>query len=578
MAFDGITVAAVVSELNDKLSGGRIDKIYQPENDEVHLLVRCKGQNHRLLATCAATNPRVHITNNAKQNPINAPLFVMVLRKHLSGGRIVGFEQPDFDRVIYMNVESMNEMGDLTVKRLVIEIMGKHSNIILVNEDGVVLDSVKHVSRLISSVRQVLPGYKFEKAPSQNKKDPVGVAKGQFLWEMESAKGFVQKAIYMTYTGVSPAAATEIMTRAGVEQDKQCSDLTEDEAAALYIGFDGLIEEGRRGSKGYVAFDDIGKPFEFSMYKPFAHKKNKTVEFNGVSELLDSFYKDRDNVSRIQQKSHDMKRLVQLNVERCLKKREIQKETLEEIEDRDYYKLCGELLTSNIYAIKKGADEFTTVNFFDENLSEITISLDKLKTPNENAQAYFKKYNKQKRAFEALQTQIAQNDAELDYFDSILTSLQSSSDENDINDVRDELTEQGFLKKRTKRKGEQVKKSAPLRFVSSDGFEIFVGKNNKQNDELTFRFAMPDDIWLHTKNIPGSHVILRCGGKKPTDLAITEAAEVAAFYSKAKNGTNVPVDYAERKNVKKPNGAKPGFVIYETNKTAVVTPKEIVVL
>jgi len=574
MAFDGITVAAIVCELNEKLAGGRIDKVYQPENDEIHIMIRCKGQNHRLLVSCAATNPRIHITNNAKPNPIDAPLFVMVLRKHLAGGRIVGFEQPEFERVICMNVESMSEMGDLTIKQLVVEIMGKHSNIVLINESGMVLDSVKHVSRLISSVRQVLPGYQFERAPSQGKKDPVGVSKGQFLWELENAKGAVHKAIYMSYTGISPAASTEVMTRAGIAVDRQCADLTEAESDVLFAAFSGVIEEGTTQSIGYVVLDDIGKPFEFSMYKPFAFKKNKTIEYGGISELLDAFYKDRDNVSRIQQKSHDLKRLVQLNFDRCAKKREIQQNTLDEIADREQYKLCGELLTSNIYAIQKGAEEFTTVNFFDENMPEITIVLDPLKTPNENAQAYFKRYNKQKRAFEALQEQIAQNETELSYFDSILTSLQSSSDENDINDVRDELTEQGFLKKKAKRKGEQVKKSAPLKFISSDGFEIYVGKNNKQNDELTFKFAMPDDIWLHTKNIPGSHVILRRNGKIPTNEAITQAAEVAAFYSKAKNGSNVPVDYTERRNVKKPSGAKPGFVIYETNKTAVVMPKE----
>ena len=374
MAFDGITVAAVVQELNEKLAGGRVDKIYQPENDEIHLMIRSKGQNYRLLATCAATNARIHITNNSKLNPIDAPLFVMVLRKHLSGGRIISFEQPDFDRVIYVNVESMSEMGDLTVKKLVIEIMGKHSNIILVNENGMVLDSVKHVSRLISSVRQVLPGNKFEKTPSQNKKDPVGISKGQFLWELENAKMPAYKAIYMGYTGVSPSAAIEIMTRAGIMQDKQSNDLTEAEAMALFEAFSEVMGESRGKNKGFVVLDDIGKPVEFSVYRPFVYSKNKTIEYDSVSEMLDSFYRDRDNVSRIQQKSHDLKRLVQLNIDRCLKKREIQNNMLDEIENRAYYKLCGELLTSNIYAVKKGADEFTTVNFFDENMPEITKS------------------------------------------------------------------------------------------------------------------------------------------------------------------------------------------------------------
>jgi len=587
MAFDGITVSAVVRELNEKLAGGRIDKVYQPEKDEIQFLIRAKGENHRLLLTCSATNPRIHLTQNAKPNPIEAPQFTMVLRKHLQGGRVISFEQLDFDRIIHMNVESMSEMGDLTIKRLVVEIMGKHSNIILVNDGNtkltsaecsheklnwVVVDSLKHISRLVSSVRQILPGYAYMPAPTQNKLNPNHVAKGQFMLEMENAKTTVHKAIYMAYTGISPGTSEELTQRAGLESTKQAAELTEHESEILFTVFENLIEESHKNHIGFITLDEMGKPAAFSVYKPFSVRTNKLVEYHGVSAMLEAFYQDRDTVSRIQQKSHDLKRLVQLNIDRCIKKRELQQNTLDEIANREYYKLCGELLTSNIYAIKKGMAEFTTMNFFDENQPTITIELDQYKSPSENAQAYFKKYNKQKRTFESLQEHIKQNDIELEYFDSVLTSLNSSKDENDINDIRDELTEQGILKKKATLKGEKPKKSMPLKFTSSDGFEIYVGKNNKQNDELTFRFAMPADIWLHAKNIPGSHVILRLNGKIPTDIAITEAAKIAAYYSKSRNGTNVAVDYTERKNVKKPSGAKPGFVIYDPYKTAFVMP------
>lgn len=558
MAFDGITVANIAHELNKKLTGGRIDKAYQPESDEIILLVRSNGVNYRLLITANASHPRIHLTEKNKDNPLTAPMFCMVLRKHLTGGRIVCIEQPDFERIINIKINSLNEMGDMTEKTLIVEIMGKHSNIILADENGVILDCIKHVSHALSSVREVLPGKIYAPAPSQNKINPLELEKEQFL------RATANIPIYQAYTGISPIIGKEIMHRSQVNNSD------------IFIEFKKIMDGVTAGNySNEVIFDDKNKPVEFSCFEMLLYKDSLKKQFGSASEMLEYFYDRRDSTARISQKSQDLRKLVQLNIDRCLKKRDIQQNTLEEIKDRAQLKMYGELLTSNIYMLKKGMDKFTTTNFYDEACPEITIELDVNRTPSENAQLYFKKYNKQKRTFDALQVQIAQNDSELDYLEGVMSAVFSSSDEADINEIRDELAEQGFAKRRKQAKGGQKpKKTFPLLFKSSDGFDIYVGKNNKQNDELTLRFAMSDDIWLHTKDIPGSHVIIRLNGRSVSETAVEEAANLAAFYSKAKNGSNVPVDYTPRKNVKKPSGAKPGFVIYEKNKTVYVTPDE----
>jgi len=579
MALDGITIAAIAHELKTKLVGGRIDKIHQPEKDEIVVSARSQGANHKILLTANASNPRIHFTKTFKDNPMQAPLFCMVLRKHLSGARITGVSQPDFERILEIRAESLNELGDLSEKILIIEIMGKHSNIILTDENGMILDSVKRVSADVSSVREVMPGKKYSTPPNRGKRDPLAADEKSFLETLnEVAEGTqIHKAIYEKYSGISPVAACEICFRSEINPSDALSTVDVRNREKLFGCFKKLTDDISGGNFQYEAiYDEKGFLFEFAAINLTQFGGFKKETFDTPSEMLESYYAQRDAKYHILQKSSDLRKSVTTNIERLVKKLDIQQKTLKETENRGKWKLYGELLTANIYAVKKGSENFTTINFYDDN-SEITIPLDQRKTPSENAQKYFAKYNKEKRAFDAMLEQTAQTKEELSYLEGVLNAVLAASDEADLDEIRGELSEQGFVKKKRENKknaGKQNKKSKPMGYVSSDGFEIFVGKSNTQNDELTLRFAAADDIWLHTKEIPGSHVIIKTDGKTPPDSTIAEAAMLAAFFSKAKASSLVPVDYAKRRNVKKPNGARPGMVIYDNYKTAFITPDE----
>lgn len=580
MALDGVTVSNIVYELREKLLGGRIDKIYQPERDEIILSIRSLGNNCKLLLTATASSPRICITKQIKDNPMSPPLFCMVLRKHLSSGKIVAIDQPDFERIVVITIEAVNEMGDFCTRKLIIEIMGKHSNIILVGDDDEILDSAKHISFETSSVREVLPGKAYVFPPSKDKANPLTASEREFLDNIDRNKAAkIQSIIYQSYNGISPVMASEICFCANIDPDKYCEGLLSHEKQSLYTAFASLIND--INEKNYdckIYYDEKDKPFDFASVKMNQFSLMKNRSFESVSELLEFFYSAKDAVYRISQKSQDLKKLVQLNIERCVKKKDIQQKTLKDIENRDLYRIYGELITANIYSIEKGAKLFATQNYYDENLSEIKIPLDQNKTPSENAQRYFKRYNKEKRTFAAMQNQIEQNEDELKYLEGVLTSIQNSLEEADIEEIRNELADEGFIKKKKVKKGTQrQKKTKPYCYISSDGFYIYVGKNNKQNDELTLKFANGNDFWLHTKDIPGSHVIIKTEGSDVPDQTLNEAAMLAAFYSKGRNSSLVPVDYTLKKNVKKPNGSKPGMVIYEANKTAYVTPDERII-
>ena len=574
MPLDGIVLSNIAKELEDSILNSRIDKIHQPERDEIMISLR----SHKLLLSANPSNPRICLADSTGENPMQAPLFCMVLRKHLSGGRIVRIKQPGFERILEISVESMNEMGDLSVKRLIIEIMGKHSNIILVDEPGIIIDAAKRVSLDKSSVRQVLPGQIYELPPAQNKSDPRHADKASFLLKLESSGSMsAQEAIYKSYSGISPLAASEICTRAGINP----SDFTE--VINREVLFDSLkntfddICSFRYSPKIYM--EESGQVKDFSSIELSMWENLKSTEYNSISVLINDFYKLKDAHYKRNQKTHDLKKLVSNHVERLVKKKELLLNTLKDIENRDELKRAGELITANIYSIKQGQTIVAVINFYDENAPEIEIALDPALTPAENAQSYFKKYSKQKRTFEAANEQIIATDEDLFYLESILNSLNTNLSIHDIEEIRAELTEQGFIKKAAPRSKTKpaVKKSGPMRFKSSDGFEIYVGKSNKQNDELTMEFAESSDLWLHTKNIPGSHVIVKTNGQVPPNRTIEEAAHLAAFFSKARAGSLVPVDYTDRKNIRKPNGAKPGMVIYTTHNTAYITPSSSVV-
>lgn len=581
MALDGIVLSNIASELKSLVLGGRIDKIYQPEKDEIILSVRNLGKNYKILLSANSSHPRVHFTLNSRNNPLQPPMFCMLMRKHISSGKIVNIVQPNFDRILEIHVESANELGDMSTKRVVIEIMGKHSNIILVNNEGIILDSVKHISHDKSSVREVLPGKIYKIPPSQNKTSPMELNLYGFInkvKDMENQK--IQAIIYKSYNGISPIVSSNICTMANIDPSVQGSYLTKEGINLIYKNFNNVkmdIEQNRFIPN--IIYDESDKLIDFSSLEMVIYKNNKKKYFNSISELLEFYYEERDIIYRTRQKTQDLRKLIQLNIERCIKKRDIYSNNLKDIENRNDIKVFGELITANIHSIPKGATSFVTQNFYSENLEDITIPLEPTLTPAENAQKYFKLYNKQKRSFVALQDQIVQNENELTYLESIITFLNGILNENDIEEIRQELFQEGIIKKRVIKNKKNIKQKAskPLHFISSDGFDIYVGKNNKQNDELTMHFATNKDMWLHAKDIPGSHIIIKNNGKEIPDTTLTEAATLAAYYSKAKSSSLVPVDYTQKKYVKKPNGAKPGMVIYETYKTAFVAPnKEII--
>ena len=574
MAFDGITVSAIKAEIEDKILGGRIDKVYQPEKDEIILGIRSMGQAYKLLLTSNASNPKFHFTQTNPSNPMTPPLFCMVMRKHLQSGKIIKIEQPDFDRILNIYVESLNELGDYSVKKLVLEIMGRHSNIILTDENNTILDCIKHIGHDTSSVREVLPGREYTLPPSQGKINTLELDNNDFNEVLENNPSFeIQSVIYKNYTGISPIAASEICYRANVNGSTPVEALTDIQKEIVFNKFAELVED-IKANRFYPESitNEKGKTIDFSPIEMTQFNGLEIKKYTSISELIESFYANRDFAYRIGQKTQDLRKLITQNIERCIRKKDIQMQTLRSIKNRDELRLKGELLTANIYSIKKGMTTVELPNYYSENQELVAIELDSNKTPSENAQKYYKAYNKAKRTFEALKDQIKSNDEELAYLESVLTSVNNCTDEQDVKEIRRELREEGYVKKVKNQKDKSKKHSVPLHFISQDGFDIYVG--NIQNDELTLKFARPRDIWMHTKNIPGSHVIIVANGQTIPDTTLNEGAMLSAFYSKAKNSSKVPVDYTEKKNVKKPNGSKPGFVIYETNKTAYITTSE----
>lgn len=580
MALDGITTSAIVSELKPALVGGRIDKIHQPVADEIRMTIRGLGSGaKKIIISANSAHPRIHLTESTRENPMTAPLFCMVMRKHIAGGKIVDICQPNFERIIILRVESANEMGDITTKNLILEIMGKHSNLILTDENGKILDSIKRVTHEKSSVREVLPGKEYVFPPSQDKKNPLKAERGDFLFSLHLQEGRkLQEFIYQTYTGISPIMAGEICSRAGLDSSNSCQETTIEEGEKLYDAFDKTMAEIKSATYQPAIYyqKENNCIVDFAVLEMTQFSGLQKRSFDSVSALLESFYQERDNAAHIRQKAHDMRRLVMSNIERCVKKKEIQLKTRRETKGMDQWKKKGELLTANIYAVPQGVTTFKTIDYYESDMPEIEIAIDPAKTPAENAQKYFSKYNKAKRTLAALEIQEKQNEEELVYLESVLNALENAKDDADLSEIRTELAESGFIRRQVQKKGAQKpKKSKPLHYVSSDGYDIFVGKSNLQNDELTLRMAESTDIWMHTKDIPGSHVIIRTNGQKELpEATMEEAANLAAFYSKAKNSSMVPVDYTQRKNIKKPNGAKPGMVIYLTNRTIYITPDE----
>ena len=566
--IDGIVLSNILADLK-KLENGRIDKIYQPNKEEIVLTVRAGGKNHKLLLSANASTPRINFTEKKLENPQQPPMFCMLLRKHVAG-RIVSIKQPNFERIIEIEIESNNEMMELSKKRLIIEIMGKHSNIILVRDDEVIIDSIKHVNSVLSSVREVMPGKLYVSPPSQDKIPFLELSKNNWSQILEKNIGEeIYKIIYKKYTGISPNIANIICTKSEVNPEK--ININQSEAEKIYEALEELVNDIKNENfNPFVVTTEKKFVTSHSLYK-WAYKGYVIIDFSSISEAIEYFYTNREQDYRITQKTSDLKKIISQNISRCIKKQDMFNKNLREISNKEQLKLYGELITANAHNIGEASHSFTTENFYDENLSKITIKLDPEKTPIENAQAFFKEYNKQKRAEIAIQQQVKDNIEEQKYLESVHSSLSRDLTDTEINEIREELADVKIIKNRGKNKNKKTV-SQPLKLISSDGFEIFIGKNNKQNDEITTN-ANNNDMWLHTKDIPGSHVIIKTKGTDIPNTTIEEAAKLAAFYSKYSGATTVPVDYTLKKYVKKPNGAKPGMVIYTHQKTAFVEPK-----
>jgi len=573
MPLDGTAIASVVHELS-ALIGGRIDKISQPEPDEIFINLRAGGKNHKLLLTVNANAPRINFTSQSKIAPLKAPMFCMVLRKHITSGRVTAIHQPEFERIVEIHIEAMDEMGDKSPKILLIEIMGKHSNIMLLDANRKILDAIKHVSPSVSSVRPIMPGMAYSPPPSTDKHNPLTLGEGELLPAISPNNFKLQEALYKRLNGISPIVASEICNMAGVAADTFIKDLTPADEMQLCTAFFAVTGRIKNGDFECNIFSDESKAVDISALPMTLYAHYSAENYASPSEMLEAFYARRDESYRISQKTVDMRKLINTHLERARKKSFMHERTLEEIKNRDDLRIKGELLMAYMYMVEKGAESYTAENFYDDN-KPMEIALDPSLTVAENAQRYFKQYNKQKRTFAALQEQIEKNNEDLAYLDSVAAAMETITDEADIAEIRAELAAQGFAKRRTESKNKKVAQAAkPLHYISSDGFDMYIGKNNTQNDNLTLRMAGANDIWMHTKDIPGSHVIVMAGGKELPDTTILEAANLAAYHSKARNSAQVPVDYVAKRHVRKPNGAKPGFVIYDSHKTVYVTPKE----
>ncbi len=586
MAFDGITVAGLCSELQETAAGGRIYKIAQTDKNELVITIRPaaeRGKGQIRLYLCADPSlPLVYLTRTSRQAPLQAPAFCMLLRKHLQNGRIVSITQPGLERILRFEVEHRNEMGDLCTHCLVVEIMGKHSNIIFLDDSDTIVDSIRHVSSLVSSVREVLPGRPYFIPDTQSKKDPLSETREGFMSVLDNGHMDVAKLLLRSYTGFSTVAAQELAHRAQLTQDRSAALLAPAEKEALWEQFRDLILQIRekrftpvmycRRGEGQAA----GAPAEFSLVRLGHYADCIEVPYESPSALLEDFYARKNLYTRIRQRSADLRHIVQTILERDVHKYDLQCRQIRDTEKREKYKIYGELLNAYGYSVPAGAESCQVLNYYTG--ENIRIPLDPTLTPQQNAQKYFDRYARMKRTNEALTRLTAEVSAEIDHLRSIQNALEFSTTDGDLSQIRREMEESGFLRRKytgrrdsrsDSRKGRsRTPQSKPLHYISSDGYDIFVGKNNTQNDEITFHMADSRDIWFHANDMPGSHVLLKSGGRSMDELpdrVFEEAAALAAYYSSGREQGKVEIDYLERRNVKKPSGAAPGFVVYYTN-------------
>ena len=558
MAFDGFVTRAVAYELDQSLIGSRIHKIYQPHSTDLLLNLRGFGKTHSLIISANPTYPRIHLTQKNYPNPTEPPMFCMLLRKHLEGGTIERIKQIDHERIIHIDIKVRDELGDLHTKRLIIEIMGRHSNIILLNPDTQqIFDGITHVSLNVSSYRQILPGKKYLSPPEQNKANPLTVTKEDFFSIIQFNEGKIDKQLVQSFTGMSPTISKELLYLAVLPTKEN-----------LWQVLSTWMDNVQKNNYQYAITSGEDKS-DFSIF-PLQHLGEQITTYPTIGECLDSYYNQKAERDTVRQKTLDLSRILLNEKSRNEKKITYLNDDILEAKGAEKYQLYGELLTAFLHQVKRGDQEIKVPNYYDSD-SELVIPLDPLKTPSENAQQYFKKYSKLKISLDYINQQLIKTKSEIEYLEGIISQLETAN-VHDVEDIREELIEQGYLRIRSRHQHKKKQAPSPSLFLSSEGQTIYVGKNNKQNDYLTNRIAGPMDTWLHTKDIPGSHVVIK--GKDYGEKTLIEAAMLAAFFSKAKNSSQVPVDYTLIKHVKKPSGARPGYVIYDNQKTLYVTPDE----
>ena len=574
MAFDGIVISNLSYELNTNLVGGRISKISMPEENELIFTIKNNAKTYRLLISASASLPLVYLTDVNKPAPKVAPAFLMLLRKYIGTAKIIDIFQMGLERILCFKLEHLNELGDLSHKCMYVEIMGKHSNIIFTDENNKIIDSIKRISANMSSLREVLPGREYFLPDELKKKDLLNTELEEFTEILKSKEYALSKSIYMNFAGISPLIAEEIVLRASLPSQAPSTSLSELEYTHLFHTIKNLLDDINAHNFSPNIVYRKEEALEFSSVELFSYngEEYKKYSYDSVSKMLYDFYSSREAFVLNRQKSSDLRRIVNTALERASKKYDLQEKQLQDADKKDIYRVYGDLLNTYGYSLKGGESSFTTENFYDDN-KEITIPLDKNKSAKENAKKYYDKYAKLSRTTKALSEEIVNTKNDIEHLLSIQTALDVSSDDESLSQIRQELVDFGYIKKHSS--GKQKKSTShPYHYISTDGYDIYVGKNNYQNEELTFKVATGNDWWFHAKGIPGSHVILKSNNEEDLpDRVYEEAAALAAFYSKAKDSEKVEVDYIQKKNIKKVAGAAPGFVIYHSNWSMVATPK-----
>ena len=570
MAFDGITIANIVTELNQTITGGKINKIAQPENDELIITIKNQRKQYRLFLSASASLPLIYLTETNKPSPLTAPNFCMLLRKHIGSGKIIAIEQPGMERIIRFTIEHLNELGDLCTKYLIVEIMGKHSNIIFCNEEDQIIDSIKHVSAHMSSVREVLPGRPYFIPETQSKLNPFVLTEEIFQEKIFPRPVNVAKAIYTSITGISPLMAEEVCYRAGIDGGIPTDGLEDVERVHLAHTFLRMVDDIRDGHFEPNIIYKGKEPVEFACFPLSQYQDYRAVSYPSIFPVLETYYAEKNIVTKMRQKTVDLRKIVQNALERNVKKYQLQQKQLKDTEKKEKYRVWGELLNTYGYEVEPGAKSMEALNYYTNEM--IQIPLDETMTPQENAKKYFDKYSKLKRTKEALDTLLQETGDEIKHLESIAASLDIASSEEDLVQIKEEMMEYGYVKRKNTG-GKKVKvTSRQYHYISSDGYDIYVGKNNFQNDELSFKFASGNDWWFHAKGQPGSHVIVKSKNEELPDRTFEEAGKLAAYYSKGRQAPKVEIDYTQKKNLRKPTGGKPGFVVYYTNYSLLIEP------